>query len=184
MEPDPLVSERRRLNHALERDRGLFLRELGSLLRRKMGLTAVARRTRLNRESLYKTLVEHGNPTLDTLERLLELLGYRLSIAPLADRLTSDKRAESMARKYVWWQSPARTLEDRRLLLAQMMTLGTVDDLRWLLSRVSAAELRRVLRDPPIGIFNGRSWSFWHLRLGLPPAPDLPARLLPGETQR
>ena len=84
-----------------------------------------------------------------------------------------------MARKYVWWQPPAKTLVDRRLLLAQMMTLGTVDDVRWLLLRISEDELRAVLNDPPIGIFNDRSWHFWHLRLGRVPVPDLPARPLP-----
>ena len=97
----------------------------------------------------------------------------------LGDRLTGDERAMTMARKYVWWQPPERTLEDQRLFLAQMMTLGTADDVRWLLSRVSDSELRRVLLDPPIGIFNRRSWNFWHLRLGLTPTPELPTRRLP-----
>ena len=97
----------------------------------------------------------------------------------VTDGLTRDERAAAMARKYVWWQPPDRTLEDRRLLLAQIMTLGTADDVRWLLSRVSDSELRRVLLDPPIGIFNRRSWNFWHLRLGLTPTPELPARRLP-----
>ena len=102
----------------------------------------------------------------------------------VTDGLTLDERAAAMARKYVWWQPPDRTLEDRRLLLAQMMTLGTADDVRWLLSRVSDSELRRVLLDPPIGIFNRRSWNFWHLRLGLTPTPELPTRRLPREMPR
>ena len=100
------------------------------------------------------------------------------------DRLTSDERAPAMARKYVWWQPPERTLADRSLFLAQMMNLGTAADVRWLLSRVSNSELREVLRHPPIGIFNGRSWNFWHLRLGLTPHPELPARRLPRELPR
>ena len=62
-----------------------------------------------------------------------------------------------MARKYVWWQPPDRTLADRRLFLAQVMTFGSVDDVRWLLSRVSTDNLRAVLHDPPAGVFNGRS---------------------------
>ena len=37
-------------------------------------------------------------------------------------------------------------------------------------------DLRAVLRDPPVGIFNARSWSFWHLRLGFDAVPDLPRR--------
>ena len=100
------------------------------------------------------------------------------------DRLTSDERAPSMARKYVWWQPPERALADRSLFLAQMMNLGTTDDVRWLLARVSTSELRDVLCDPPIGIFNRRSWNFWHLRLGLTPPPELPARRLPREIPR
>lgn len=100
------------------------------------------------------------------------------------DFLTCDERAPSMARKYVWWQPPEQTLADRPLLLAQMMTLGSADDIRWLLSLVSTAELRNALRDAPIGIFNPRSWKFWHLRLGLGPPPELPARRLPREVPR
>ena len=85
-----------------------------------------------------------------------------------------------MARKYVWWQPPEHTLEDRPLFLAQMMNLGTAADVRWLLALVSTSELR----DPPIGVFNPRSWNFWHLRLGLTPTPELPARRLPREIAR
>ena len=97
----------------------------------------------------------------------------------MQNQLTSDDQAVLMARKYVWWQPPERALEERRLLLAQMMTLGTVDDVRWLMARVSTAELRGVLREPPVGAFNRRSWVFWRRRLGLDPAADLPARRLP-----
>lgn len=184
METKATIKDRDRLNRALERDRGQFLVELGELLRHEKGLTAAARDTGLNRESLYRALGRTGNPTFDTLERLLALLGYRLTVAPMVDRLTTDRRATGIARKYVWWQPPQRTLADRRLFLAQVMTFGTVTDIRWLLSRISTSELRRVLRDPPVGIFNGRSWNFWHLRLGLTPIPALPARRLPQEMPR
>ncbi len=98
--------------------------------------------------------------------------------------MRSDERAAAMARKYVWWQPAERTLRDRRLLVAQMMTLGTADDARWLVSRVTAAELRDVLRDPPVGVFNRRSWVFWRRRLGLDPAAPLPARRLPSRLPR
>lgn len=112
---------------------------------------------------------------------LAGLVGVDLSAThtPLDDWLTDDRRAQTMARKYVWWQSPDRTLADGRLFLAQMMTLGSVDDVRWLLSRVSEDSLCAVLRNPPIGVFNGRSWRYWHLRLGCAPVPELPVRPSP-----
>ena len=100
------------------------------------------------------------------------------------DPLTGDERSAAMASKYVWWQPAESTLADRRLLLAQMMTLGTVDDVRWLVARVSEADLHRVLLDPPVGVFNRRSWSFWHRRLGLDPAAGPPARRLPPRLPR
>ena len=87
-----------------------------------------------------------------------------------------DRRAAVLASKYVWWQDPCLTLAEPRLLIAQLMTLGTLDDVRWLIDQIPADELRRVLREPPIGIFNERSWRFWHLRLDCRPIPPLPAR--------
>ena len=102
-----------------------------------------------------------------------------MPVVSLAERLTDDARARKMARKYVWWQPPEATLADARLFLAQLMTIGTVDDVRWLLSVASADDLRSVLREPPVGIFNARSWSFWHLQLGFEAVADLPVRRLP-----
>ena len=87
--------------------------------------------------------------------------------------------AEMLARKYVWWQPPRQTLGEPALLIAQIMTLGVLEDVQWLLGRVSRDALRGVLRDPPVGIFNARSWRFWHLQLGVAPIPPLPARPLP-----
>lgn len=37
------------------------------------------------------------------------------------------------------------------------MTLGVLEDVQWLLGRVSRAALRRILHDLPVGIFNERS---------------------------
>ena len=97
----------------------------------------------------------------------------------LEGRLTAVPGARKMARKYVWWQPPEQTLDDAPLFLAQLMTLGTADDVLWLLSVTSDDDLRGVLRDPPVGVFNARSWSYWHLRLGFESVPDLPVRRLP-----
>lgn len=44
------------------------------------GLGKLARRTRLNRESLYKTLSKRGNPKLQTVGLLLKGLGFQFSV--------------------------------------------------------------------------------------------------------
>ena len=46
------------------------------------GISAVARKTRLGRESLYKALAESGNPELRTVRKLLHAMGLRLSVQP------------------------------------------------------------------------------------------------------
>ncbi|MGD0498677.1 MAG: addiction module antidote protein [Bryobacteraceae bacterium] len=45
------------------------------------GVALVAERSRLGRESLYRTLSGKGNPTLATLMRLLDAAGLKLSVA-------------------------------------------------------------------------------------------------------
>jgi len=87
-----------------------------------------------------------------------------------------DPQAILMAKRYVWRQSPQDTLQDLSLLFAQMMAIGVMEDIRWLLSVTTEDDLRQVLRDPPIGFFNERAWHFWHHRLGVHPIPKLPKR--------
>lgn len=48
------------------------------------GMTELARRAGLSRETLYRTLSPHGNPRLDTLTALLHAFGLRLSVQPKA----------------------------------------------------------------------------------------------------
>ena len=44
------------------------------------GIGSVARQSDLGRESLYRTLSAKGNPRLETLLRLLDTVGLRLSV--------------------------------------------------------------------------------------------------------
>ena len=50
---------------------------LGTIARAK-GMTSVARDAGLNRVSLYTSLSKEGNPSLDTIMRVLDVLGFRL----------------------------------------------------------------------------------------------------------
>lgn len=48
------------------------------------GMAEVARRAQLGEKSLFKALAENGNPTLETVTRVLHAVGLRLSVAPAA----------------------------------------------------------------------------------------------------
>ncbi len=48
------------------------------------GMAALAHKTKLSRETLYRTLSERGNPRLDTLTAILAAFGMRLSVRSTA----------------------------------------------------------------------------------------------------
>jgi probable addiction module antidote protein len=45
------------------------------------GITALSREAELNRQSLYRSLSEDGNPRLDTLVKVLGALGLRIAVS-------------------------------------------------------------------------------------------------------
>jgi len=69
------------LNAALEEDDPeLFLLALRNVAEAQGGVTQLAEKAKLNRESLYKILSERGNPELRSLDALLHALGFRLAV--------------------------------------------------------------------------------------------------------
>lgn len=67
------------LNDAFETgDAGHIARAIGVVARAK-GMTRIARETGLAREQLYKSLSDHGNPTLGTTLAVLKAIGFELT---------------------------------------------------------------------------------------------------------
>jgi probable addiction module antidote protein len=62
-----------------ENDPELLLATLGDISRSK-GMTHLARELNVSRESLYVSLSENGNPSFTTIFKLLNILGFHLSI--------------------------------------------------------------------------------------------------------
>jgi len=57
------------------------------------GMAALAERTGLSRETLYRTLSKDGNPRLDTLAALLDAFGLRLTVRPQQKAPRGARRA-------------------------------------------------------------------------------------------
>ena len=68
-------------------DPGLIAAVLGDIARAK-GMSAVARKAGLGRESLYKALSSNGNPELATVLRVVEALCLRLRAVPAREAPT------------------------------------------------------------------------------------------------
>ena len=63
-----------------------FLAMVLSDVARARNLAELARTTGIARETLYKTLRGEGNPTMSTISKLANALGFRLSLEPIKPR--------------------------------------------------------------------------------------------------
>ena len=62
-----------------ENDMEFLFRLIGDIARSK-GMAQIARELNLNRESLYRSLSQDGNPSFSTIAKVLDNLGFQLSI--------------------------------------------------------------------------------------------------------
>jgi probable addiction module antidote protein len=74
------------LSAAKKDSKEAFLVALRDVAEARLGLTRTARAAHLNRESLYRTLSAEGNPTLTTLDTVLEVLGFETDFRPRSVR--------------------------------------------------------------------------------------------------
>ena len=62
-----------------ENDTSLLLAVIGDIARSK-GMAQISKELNLARESLYRSLAHDGNPSFNTVVKVLDNLGYQLSI--------------------------------------------------------------------------------------------------------
>ena len=69
------------LNACLEdEDPRVFLLALRDVAEARGGIKALARETKLNRESMYRMLSKSGNPSLESLSAVLRSFGLKLAV--------------------------------------------------------------------------------------------------------
>ena len=70
------------LNAASEDDDpATYLLALRKVVDARGGMTVVAEKTSLSRETLYRTLSRRGNPTIKTLSTILKATGLKIAVA-------------------------------------------------------------------------------------------------------
>jgi probable addiction module antidote protein len=75
------------LNAAIdEKDRAIFLLALRNVAKAHGGMTSIAAKSNLNRESLYRMLSKKGNPEIESLYILLHAMGLKLSVETESSR--------------------------------------------------------------------------------------------------
>ena len=68
------------IEEALETDDPAFIAKALGTIARARGMSQIARKAGLSRESLYKALSAEGNPEFGTIVRVMQALGLKLSI--------------------------------------------------------------------------------------------------------
>ena len=68
-----------------------FLLAVRTVAEAQGGMTKLSRHAELNRQTLYRTLSKKGNPRINTLRSILNSLGFRLSIEPLAENNHAER---------------------------------------------------------------------------------------------
>lgn len=84
----------------------------------------------------------------------------------------------ALARRAVWFKSTRDAISMPVHFIAHVLTYGTHEDVSVLRRFVPDDELREALASAPPGVFDDRSWAYWHLKLGRYPPPRLPSRVL------
>lgn len=89
---------------------------------------------------------------------------------PLTDKLAK------VAKRVIWFETPDEALADPIRFVTYAMTYGTHEDMKVVRQHLSDDALREAMAKAPPGIFDPRSWAYWHLKLGQYPPPPLPTR--------
>lgn len=87
----------------------------------------------------------------------------------------------AVAKRMVWFKPPVVTLADDVFFLNFLMVYGTAEDVMVARQCYDDDDFRRALRSALPGIFDARSWAYWHAHLDMGPAPPLPVRRLPSQ---
>lgn len=79
----------------------VFMIALRDVVDANGGIGAVAKRSGLGRQQLYKTLSRKGNPEFKTLRALLQAVGLAIAVAPQAGNAKRRRKASSRGKDLV-----------------------------------------------------------------------------------
>lgn len=84
-----------------------------------------------------------------------------------------------VAKRVMWFENADEALQYPKRFLAYLMTFGTLEEILIARKYFSDPDFEAVLADPPPGIFDPRSWTYWNVVYHRHPIPPLPRRVIP-----
>ena len=95
---DPQFAEEY-LNECLkDEDLGVFLLAVQDVAKAKDGIAVLAKHAKKNKESLYKTLSQKGNPYLRSMKEILYAIGFEFQVRKIKTNRKKPTRPKKRAR--------------------------------------------------------------------------------------
>jgi hypothetical protein len=91
---------------------------------------------------------------------------------------TQSAELRHIATRCIWFETPEQAMDIPERFAAYVLTYGLAEDAHILRQALGDENLRHALRNAPPGIFDLRSWHYWHLMLDMGKAPPLPQRFI------
>ena len=88
--------------------------------------------------------------------------------------LTLTDELRKAARRCIWFEPPEVALKEPGRLAAYIFTYGSQEDVMALRGQIPQDDLQRLLDAVPPGIYDPRSWAYWHLMAGRYETPPIP----------
>ena len=86
----------------------------------------------------------------------------------------------NVAARAVWFKAPVDKQRDTVLFINNVKICWTPEAVTAMHRHFDDEQFRRILRNAYSGIFDARSWAYWHCAQWMNPTPPLPFRRLPG----
>ncbi len=93
-----------------------FMFALREVIEAYGGIGKIAKRAKLNRQQLYKTLSREGNPEFRTLRAMLAAAGFTLAVAPKEKSKGGKARPQTVRNQRSGARFPAKSAVARRRL--------------------------------------------------------------------
>jgi hypothetical protein len=84
-----------------------------------------------------------------------------------------------LAERVMWFEDAGEALRYPKRFLAYVMTFANLEQILIAKKYFSDRDFDEVLLDPPPGIFDARSWTYWNCVYKHHPIPPLPRRVIP-----
>jgi hypothetical protein len=81
-----------------------------------------------------------------------------------------------VAKRVIWFQKPEEALNDKIHFLNYLMTYGLEEDIAIAYKYYNKDDFKDALLNAFPGIFDIKSWNYWHIVLDMTPTPQLPQR--------